>query len=221
MNYIPFGKDLENLPQAIALGGLMITNFMMILNAKKSNMESKLVSQISGIRKDFELQTILFSLEGANIIFREKSVRFINMISESIFSSCDPIFRNFSDSTINIESQQDFQHKLSDHIQNVKIFKAFRNIIVTTDDEISNNESKSAQTNKSSTPNERSKRECNEDIIQDMIQMKEKTQENVIEEALNQIVQNQVCLSLSEIRLIDQKILDNIIFKKVKVGQGD
>jgi hypothetical protein len=51
--------------------------------------------------------------------------------------------------------------------------------------------------------------------------MKEKTQDNVIEEALNQIVQNQVCLSLSEIRLIDQKILDNIIFKKVKVGQGD
>ena len=51
--------------------------------------------------------------------------------------------------------------------------------------------------------------------------MKEKTQDNVIEEALNQIVQNQVCLSLSEIRLIDQKVLDNIIFKKVKVGQGD
>ena len=84
----------------MALGGLMIANFMMILNAKKSNMDYKLESQILGIRKDYELQTILFSLEGANIIFREKSVRFINMMSESIFGSCDPKFTKFSGSEV-------------------------------------------------------------------------------------------------------------------------
>ena len=51
-----------------------------------------------------------------------------------------------------------------------------------------------------------------------MIQMRQDTEENIIDEALNQLVQNGVCLSLSDIRLIDQTILDNIIFKKVIVG---
>ena len=104
MQYLPFGKDAENFPQAIALGGLLISNLMMILNRKKDNFDANLNSQINGIRKDYELQTILFSLEGANIIFREKSVRFINMMSESIFSSCDPLFRKFSDSILETES---------------------------------------------------------------------------------------------------------------------
>ena len=58
-------------------------------------------------------------------------------------------------------------------------------------------------------------------MINVMIQMREDTKENVIDEALNQLVQNNVCLSLSEIRLIDQQILDNIIFKKVVVGLED
>ena len=104
--YRPLGKDAENVPQVIALGGLLISNFMMILNARKENMEANLDSQINGIRKDFELQTILFSLEGSNIIFREKSVRFINQYCESIFTSCDPNFKNFSDSIKDIESQK-------------------------------------------------------------------------------------------------------------------
>ena len=51
--------------------------------------------------------------------------------------------------------------------------------------------------------------------------MKQDTKDNVIDEALNRLVQSQVCLSLSEIRLIDQQILDNIIFKKVAVGLED
>ena len=105
--YRPFGKDLENLPQVIALGGLLISNFMMMLNAKKDNMEAYFNYRINVIRKDFELQTILFSIEGANIIFREKSVRFINPICENIFTSCDERIRILSsDSIKDQESQQ-------------------------------------------------------------------------------------------------------------------
>ena len=102
----------------------------------------------------------------------------------------------------------------------MKIFKAFRNIKVLANDESSKDQGGSP-TDKSSVPDNRSKRVCNDDMINVMIQMREDTKENVIDEALNQLVQNNVCLSLSEIRLIDQQILDNIIFKKVVVGLED
>ena len=35
MVYRPFGKDLENLAQVIALGGLLTSNFLVIFNANK------------------------------------------------------------------------------------------------------------------------------------------------------------------------------------------
>ena len=55
MVYRPIGKDLENLPQVMALGGLLISNFMMMLGAKKENMEANFNHKINCIRKDFEL----------------------------------------------------------------------------------------------------------------------------------------------------------------------
>ena len=111
---------------------------------------------------------------------------------------------------------------MSDHIQNVKIFKAFRNIKVIEDEKSPKDQSGShiESTDKSSAPDNRSKRVC-EDVINAIYQMKQDTKDNVIDEALNRLVQSQVCLSLSEIRLIDQQILDNIIFKKVAVGLED
>jgi len=89
---------------------------------------------------------------------------------------------------------------------------------VTDDDKSSKDQSESPATNKSSVPDNRSKRVCNDEMIKVMIQMRQDTEENIIDKALNQLVQNGVCLSLSDIRLIDQTILDNIIFKKVIVG---
>jgi hypothetical protein len=89
---------------------------------------------------------------------------------------------------------------------------------VTDDDKSSKDQSESPATNKSSVPDNRSKRVYNDEMIKVMIQMRQDTEENIIDGALNQLVQNGVCLSLSDIRLIDQTILDNIIFKKVIVG---
>ena len=89
---------------------------------------------------------------------------------------------------------------------------------MTDDDKSSKDQSESPATNKSSVPDNRSKRVCNDEMIKVMIQMRQDTEENIIDGALNQLVQNGVCLSLSDIRLIDQTILDNIIFKKVIVG---
>ena len=89
---------------------------------------------------------------------------------------------------------------------------------MTDDDKSSKDQSESPATNKSSVPDNRSKRVYNDEMIKVMIQMRQDTEENIIDRALNQLVQNGVCLSLSDIRLIDQTILDNIIFKKVIVG---
>ena len=89
---------------------------------------------------------------------------------------------------------------------------------MTDDDKSSKDQSESPTSNKSSVPDNRSKRVCNDDMIKAMIQLRQDTEENIIDEALNQLVQNGVCLSLSDIRLIDQTILDNVIFKKVIVG---
>ena len=92
---------------------------------------------------------------------------------------------------------------------------------MTDDDKSSKDQSESPTSNKSSVPDNRSKRVCNDDMIKAMIQLRQDTEENIIDEALNQLVQNGVCLSLSDIRLIDKTILDNIIFKKVIVGHEE
>jgi hypothetical protein len=90
---------------------------------------------MSGIQKDYELQTILFSLEGAIIIFKEKSIRFINGSSENIFNHCDPNFQSYNYQINKLQgNEEQFENvhqMISEHLQSLKIFRAYRNIKVS------------------------------------------------------------------------------------------
>jgi hypothetical protein len=53
--YRPFGKDFENIGEVLALGGLLISNFTVVLNSQKQNLETIFDQKKTGIHKDFEL----------------------------------------------------------------------------------------------------------------------------------------------------------------------
>ena len=75
-----------------------------MFNSIKKNLVTIHREKKNGFNKDFELQTILFNLEGAIIIFKETSIRFINLISEDIFSKAVP---NFQDKLANNQYSHD------------------------------------------------------------------------------------------------------------------
>ena len=114
--YRPFGKDFENLPRLIAFGGLLTANFMVILNANKKNLETVHEERKNGIRKDFELQTIMFNLEGAITIFKETSIRFINGMSEEIFNESVPHFKEYNENMHSLKETQSYSNEMNDYL---------------------------------------------------------------------------------------------------------
>jgi hypothetical protein len=136
----------------ITLATIMTANFMYILNVNKRNFKSFFKEHMSGIQKDYELQTILFSLEGAIIIFKDKSIRFINGSSENIFNHCDPNFQSYNNQMNKLQGNEDqldnkSHQMISEHLQSLKIFKAHRNTKVTMSEK---EESKQTSANPSS-----------------------------------------------------------------------
>lgn len=78
---------------AYIIGGtfLVWTNTLMVFNGQK-RIQTFLISEtINRVEKEHELQSILFALEGANVLFQNEgfndSVRFINRPCEKMFVS--------------------------------------------------------------------------------------------------------------------------------------
>lgn len=122
MRYSPFGTDFEYIYKLLAFGGLLTTNFMVILNSTKQNLLIIHEERKNSIKKDFELQTIMFNLEGAITIFKEKSIRFINGMSEEIFNKSVPDFKEYNQNMWSVKETESYTNEISMHLQGAKIF---------------------------------------------------------------------------------------------------
>ena len=92
--------------------------------------------------------------------------------------------------------EQQYQKKISDNLQGIKIFKAFRNIKVRT-------EGPSTKGNLSPETIERVEntlKSGQDDNIKNIINLSKKTKNETIDFYLDKIVEDKTCFSLSEIR---------------------
>lgn len=83
----PFGKDINYAPHVMGASALICTNALIIFNGQKKIQRFLILESINRVEKEHELQSILFAYEGANVLFQNSSVRFINRSCEKVFVS--------------------------------------------------------------------------------------------------------------------------------------